>query len=249
MKKIISICSLIVVAALVVTVFTACGSDKKTDTNKNTTTTAAGVQNAEVVIGELTLKVNETNAEVFNDGKLFQTLSFPENKATPFSYDYAKEHYDFVDLNFDGNLDVYIAVADDDGIIYFYCWLYNATKKTFDYSIALSALTNISVDSAEQFLYAIGYDAEGNKVVSKYTFENGSLKFVESFNESDDIPEDVDQNVNNNTIGDKPNTGKPSTGDTTAPSGSTVETKPPLTTEYNPGNGIIIVDPTDEQWY
>ena len=133
MKKIISICSLIIVAALVVTVFTACGSKPETDTTSTTKVAAdnSGQNNANVVIGTLTLKVNENNAEVYNDGALLQVLTYPQGKGTPFSYEYAKEHYGLVDMNFDGETDVYIAVADDEGVIYYYCWLYNATAKEF----------------------------------------------------------------------------------------------------------------------
>lgn len=252
MKKIISICLLIVVVTLVVTVFTACGGKSESDTTTTTKVAAdnAGQNNKDVVIGTLTLKVNETNAEVYNDGALLQVLSYPKGKGTPFSYDYAKEHYGFADMNFDGETDVYIAVADDEGVIYYYCWLYNASAKEFQYSISLSALTNISVDSAEQLVFAIGFDANGNKVISKYTFVNGSLSFIESFNESEDIPEDIEQNVNNNTIGDKPVADNTVT-DTSKPvtDGTTGETKPLLTTEPNNGNGIVLVDPTDEVWY
>ena len=244
MKKIISICSLIVIAALVVTVFTACGGDD----NATTSTTSPATTTNEVVIGTLTLTVNETNAVVYNDGVLFQTLTFPQGKGTPFVFEYAKEHFDFIDMNFDGNLDVYIAVADDEGTIHYYCWLYNATTKVFDYSISLSGLTNISVNAAEQLIFAIGYDTDGNKVISKYTFENGSLKFLESYNEADEIPEDIDQNVNNNSIGDKPTTGGSATGGTTAPSGTNGTTKPLLTTQPQSG-GIVLVDPTEEVWY
>lgn len=243
MKKIISVCSLIIIAALVVTVFTACGGEE----GGTPTTTAPASTTNEVVIGTLTLTVNEANAVVYNDGTLFQTLAYPQGKGTPFVYEYAKEHYDFIDLNFDGNLDVYIAVADDEGTIHYYCWLYNATTKVFDYSISLSALTNISVNSAEQLVFSVGFDSDGNKVVSKYTFSNGSLTFIEAYNEADEIPEDVDQNVNDNVIGDKPATGGSVTG-TTAPSGANGTTKPLLTTEPNAG-GIIIVDPTEDVWY
>ena len=102
-----------------------------------------------VVVNGLSLKVNETSADVYNDGVLLQTLKFPQGMGTPFSFEYAKEHYGFLDMNFDGEYDVYIAVADVDGIIYYYCWLYNATAKEFQYSPALSDLKNISVDGAD----------------------------------------------------------------------------------------------------
>ncbi len=251
MKKIISICALIIVAAIVVTVFTACGSGKN---DKATTTAAATTTNIDaqnnVVVSGLSLKINETSADVYNDGVLIQTLKYPQGKGTPFSFEYAKEHYGFLDMNFDGEYDVYIAVADDDGIIYYYCWLYNATAKEFQYSPALSDLKNISVDGAEQIILAIGFDSEGNKVISKYTFVNGSLSFIEKFNETDEIPEDIVENMDNNAIGNKPVEGTPSV-DTSEPvtDNTTGETKPLLTTEPNSGGGIVLVDPTDEVWY
>lgn len=250
MKKIISLCSLIIVAAIVVTVFTACGGKTDTATTTSKTTAVADQNNADVVIGVLTLKVNETNAEVYNDGVLLQTLKYPQGKGTPFSYDYAKEHYGFLDMNFDGEYDIYIAVADDEGVIYYYCWLYNATAKEFQYSAALSDLENISVNNAEQFILAIDYDAEGNKVVSKYTFVNGILSLVEAYNESEDIPEDIVDDMSNNAIGDKPVEGTPSV-DASKPvtDNTTGETKPLLTTEPNTGSGVILVDPTEEIWY
>lgn len=251
MKKIISVCSLIIVAAILVTVFTACGTDKGDGTTTTTAPSTTGVQKVE--IGELTLTVNESNAVVLNNGQTFQTLSYPQGKGTPFALEYAKDHYDFVDINFDGNLDLYIAVAEEDGVIYYYCWLYNATTCVFDYSVSLSALTNISIDSAEQLIYAVGISNDGKKVISSYTWVNGVLTFIESYGAEEDIPEDIQQSANNNTIGNKPNSEKPVTDNsTTAPAGNagTADTtKPLLTTEPNTGSGIVLVDPTDEVWY
>ena len=251
MKKIISICAIIIVAAIVVTVFTACGSgknDKATTTAAATTTDIYAQNNTDVVIGELTIEVREDKGIVYNNGSEFRTLIYPKGKNTPFNLEYAKEHYDLIDLNFDGNIDAYIAVADDNGVIYYYCWLYNATTTQFDYNPHLSSYNNISVDSEEQVIYAVGYNAEGRKVISKYMWENGIPVFVESFGIDEDIPENIEQSANNNTIGDKPNSGKPVVG-TTEPSGTTGETKPLLTTEPNSGGGIVLVDPTEEVWY
>ena len=159
---------------LSIIIHTICGSGKN---DKAATTTNIDAQN-NVVVSGLSLKVNETSADVYNDGVLLQILKYPQGMGTPFSFEYAKEHYGFLDMNFDGEYDVYIAVADDDGIIYYYCWLYNATAKEFQYSPALSALKNISVDGAEQIILAIHFDSEGNKVISKYTFVNGSLIYL-----------------------------------------------------------------------
>lgn len=249
MKKIISLCSIIVITALFVTMFAACGgADNDTTT---VPTTAAGGENVNpdvVEIGKLTLKVNENEAVVYNDGEEFRKLIYPKNYRVEFDYDYAKEHYDLIDLNFDGNLDAYIAVADEDGLIYFYCFLYNATTTQFDYNSHLSAFNNISVDSAEQLIYAVGYTDDGRKVISKYNWENGIPVFVEAFGADEDIPEEVEQSAGSNTIGDKPHVDDPAEEDTTA-SGSAGETKPLLTTEPNNQGGIVLVDPTEEQWY
>ncbi len=212
MKKIISICAVILSLALLITVFAACGKNEGDDT----TTTTAEVAVAD---GEYSLEVAATSATVKKGDAVFQELKYPQGIGYEFDLAYAKEHYEFIDMNFDGNLDLYVAVSKVDNVISYYCWLYNATDNKFDYSASLSALKNISVDSAEQLVLSKTY-FNGIEKVTTYEWVDGVLTIKESYgDEGETIPQNIMQSLNDNTIGEVSNTEKTTANTTTQANG------------------------------
>ena len=84
MKKIISLCWVVLVFALMITVFSACGDN----TEDNTTTQSS--ENAVVDTKGFSVEISEATAVVKKDGKEYQTLKYPINAGMPFDLDYAK---------------------------------------------------------------------------------------------------------------------------------------------------------------
>ncbi len=197
MKKIIALCSVIVVLAIVVTAFTACG-DKTED---NTTETTAATTGTGVELGGVVVEIGKDNAVIKEDGFVVQTLKYPENSKVKFDLEYAQEHYEFIDFNFDGVNDFYIATSTEDGVINYYCWLYNETTELYEYSKDLSALKNISVNADKHMVISTIPQSEGNKITC-YKWVDGVLTLDKSYDSSKDkIPEDVTNVVENNSIG------------------------------------------------
>ena len=197
MKKIITLCSLLVCIAVVVTMFASCGKNTEDSTTAPETYIAA-VENEGF---SFTAEVGEKETIIKNNGEVYQTLKYPMNAGYPFDYKYAKERSQFIDMNFDGQPDFYIAVSAEAETIYYYCWLFNATTKKFDFSVSLSGLTNISVDADTHTIYSTFAYGDTTKVVS-YKWVNGALVNADEYdNVSDTIPPEVTQAVSNNIIG------------------------------------------------
>ena len=204
MKKIIMLCSVLLTLALIVTMFTACG-----DKPEDETTTTAENQSASIDEVGFTAVIGDTEATVKKDGKEFQILKYPNNPNVTFDKAYAEKHNEFLDMNFDGQPDFYIAISSIDGDITYYCWLYNATTNQFDYSIILSALKNISVDAENHRVVSTVKNGASSVVVS-YHWVDGDLVLEKKY-ESSSVPEEITKVVEDNAIGtDKPTT-KPST--------------------------------------
>ncbi len=246
MKKIISVSALILIIAIIATAFAACG-DKKEDETTTQPTTAA-TQNAFAP----TITISEDGAMVaYGDGKI-QKLSFPEGYENEYDFEYAKEHYDFVDLNFDKVLDISIAIAKNGDEISFYCWLYDSVTNGYVYSKELSALKNISVDADKKQILSTKVK-NGKETVKVYSWVEGKLTEQKSYGENGEtVPPAVSETIKNNTVGtDK----KPSTGSTTKPNaskpaGTTKPNSNKPTTTTKPSGGVQIAegDP-DEGWY
>ncbi len=273
MKKIIAICSLILCVALLVTVFTSCDGKKDDVSNQESESYVASVNNGEF---SFTAEVGENETVIKNNGKVYQTLKYPVNPGYPFDYSYAKERSQFIDMNFDGQADFYIAVSAEAETIYYFCWLFNATTKQFDYSVSLSGLTNISVDAENQVIYSTFKYRDTTKIVS-YRWVDGQLKNDEIYDTSSDtIPAEVTEGAKENAIGTvtrpaltttkpkpteenkKPtkNNNNTSTGTTansgnTTSSSTTAEDKPLNTTTTEPQtNGIQIeTGNIDDGWF
>ncbi|MBE6795007.1 MAG: hypothetical protein E7533_00285 [Ruminococcaceae bacterium] len=228
MKKIIASCSVLLALSLVFALFAGCGG--KGD-DGNTTTT----KNNTVTINGLTAEIEKTSATIKKDGEVFQKLEYPVNPDFKFDLEYAKSHYEFKDMNFDGVPDFYIAASKEGDVISFMCWLFNDTNKTFEYSIILSSLKNISVDTENQRIYST-INFEGVEKVVAYKWVDGSLDFDKQYdNSSDTIPEDVAGNVQSNSIGVNAETSADDETTTKAPKPSKGDkddtTKKPVTTD------------------
>lgn len=258
MKKITMLCSVLVALALIVTMFTACG-DKSED---ETTTTTVENQSATIDENGFTVEIGDTQATVKKDGKEFQVLKYPNNPNIVFDKAYAEEHNEFLDMNFDGQPDFYIAVSSVNGDINYYCWLYNATTNQFDYSIILSALKNISVD-AENHRILSTTNKDGSSIVFSYHWVDGDLVLEKKYDDST-VPEEITKVVEENAIGtDKPTT-KPSSGskettqktdkpaNTQTAESTTKVNKPANTTTTKPyiSDGVQLgTGDMDEGWY
>lgn len=266
------LCSVLVILALVVTMFTACGDkpdDEKTSTT--TTTTSSSVNNQTEYIDEngFSVIIGDTEAVVKKDGKEFQILKYPNNPNVTFDKAYAEKHYEFLDMNFDGQPDFYIAINAIDGDVSYYCWLYNATTNQFDYSIILSALKNISVDASNHRVLSTS-KSSGSTVVFSYHWVDGDLVLEKKY-DSSSVPEEITKVVEENAIGtDRPTTNSSSdsaetTGKTNKPNkpnndkpednatnSTTKVKKPAITTTTNPdlGDGVMLATgDIDEGWY
>lgn len=212
MKKIITLCALVLAFALMITVFTACGDN----TEDNTTTQAT-----EAVKKGFSAEIGEASAIIKKDGKEFQTLKYPMNSGVTIDLDYASKNNEFIDMNFDGVPDFYIAASNQNGVISYHCWLYNATSNQFDYSVSLSGLQNISVDAENHRI--LSHSMVGNEEhVFSYRWEEGQLKFDSDYSaDNGGIPEDVTQVVSDNAIGVE----KPTVNNTTEKSDKAETTK------------------------
>lgn len=267
MKKIVSICAVILSVALLITVFAACGKNEGTDTPESTTAEA-------VVEGDYSLEVTATKAIVKKGDSVFQELSYPNGIGYEFDLEYAKEHYEFLDMNFDGNLDLYLAVCKVDNVINYYCWLYNATDNRFEYSPILSELKNISIDPYEQLVLS-KYYYNGVEKVSSYEWVDGKLQLKETYgDEGVTIPQSIVQSYTDNAIGEVSNSEKtttqattkapegaePTTGSQGSQGGSIADnktttapktTKPLLTTTSPANQGIELLPsaPSNDGWY
>ncbi len=261
MKKIIAMCSVLVIVSLLIVCFASCSGN-----NDNETTTSSDTTGNVVSDVLYSAEVGESSAVIKSGDEVFQTLSYPNNPNIVFDYAYAKEHFEFIDMNFDGQPDFYIAVSKQGSDIYYYCWLYNATTNKFDYSISLSALKNISVDSLHQQIISTVYSDEGEKAIC-YRWVDGVLKYTEDYDSANDtIPEEITQVVQQNSIGsdkkpaqstqaNKPATtvkNEKPTKENATNTTTAATTKPSAITTTSPASGGVVLNTNadiDDGWY
>lgn len=201
MKKIFTACCTIIAIALMITVFNACGKDKTDNESKNESVLQTSAPGVSANVGDTVFaaRVKEDCIEILNADKVYQTLKFQQDSSQPFDREYAAEHFEFIDMNFDGQPDFYVATANDGEFTYYYCWLYNATTKQFDYSVSLSALKNITVDSENQRILTTS-EKDGKTLIVSYRWINGELSY-----DTDYATEKVSDTITENILG----TGKP----------------------------------------
>ncbi len=226
MKKIITLCSLILTLAIVVTAFTACGDNKDNDTT-------TGNDSSVSVDAGFVAEIGESEAVIKSGSEVYQTLKYPINSGMKFDKTYAEKNNAFLDMNFDGEPDFYIAISSDNGVINYFCWLYNATTKKFDYSVILSALKNISIDSDYHRVLS-NLTVDGEQHILSYKWVDGQLLLDTDYNDAEsEIPEDITKVVEDNAIGlEKPTTSTPDSVDTTKENNATSD----VSVDNNSGN-------------
>lgn len=238
MKKIITLCSVLLVLSIIVTAFTACGDKTESETTTD----------AQIVSTDFIAEIKKNETVIKKDGAVFQTLKYPENSGVEFDKKYASKNNAFIDMNFDGKKDFYIAVNSVDGVISFYCWLYNESTNQFEYSELLSALKNISID-ADNHRVLSNVEIDGGKHVFSYKWVDGQLALDSDYSDDNGgIPEEITNVVTNNAIGtqtttssnsDKTETTKKNSADSNKT--TTKVNKPSNTTTTKPqGNKIVL---------
>ncbi len=219
MKKIFALCSLIICVSLVLTIFVSCGKGDENEPTDANESNVVSVTNGDFAF---TAEIGAENTVIKNNGEEYQTLNYPTNAGYAFDLAYAKSHAEFKDMNFDGQPDFYIAVSVNGDTIYYYCWLFNATSKKFDFSVSLSGLTNISVDTDNQVIYSTN-TANGEVKIVAYVWANGQLSLKEVYDEVEDtIPPEVTEAAQQNAIG---TVTKPEKTTSAAPAKTTKEDK------------------------
>lgn len=196
MKKIIALCAAILSIAVIITAFTAC--DSKPGNGEETVSDNKTFIKDEAVFSAV---VGESSVVIMRGDEVYQTLKFPVNSGYSVDVKYAQEHYEFIDMNFDGLRDFYVALGDNSGVINYFCWLFNDTTKEYDYSVTLSGLRNISVDSYNHRIISTEVK-NGITVWSTYKWVNGVLTFDSKHTSEDEsIPEEITNAAQNNAIG------------------------------------------------
>lgn len=194
MKKIVAICSVILSLAIIFTVFTSCVKKENEVAEGNKTYTA---DNGDVYSAQ----IGDSNVVIMVNDEVYQTLNYPNNPGFVFVKEYAQEHYEFIDMNFDGIPDFYVAACKNGDDVSYFCWLYNDTTKEFDYSVSLSALKNISVDAYNQKILSTISGGDNPRVAS-YQWVNGILTFENEYGKNDEtVPEEIKEIVSENVIG------------------------------------------------
>ena len=241
MKKIIALCSVLLSLVLIVTLFTACGDNTKK--NPDGTTNEVFEETGFSVV------IEKDKAIISKDGEKYQEVEYPKNSDVKFNKKYAKQNNEFIDMNFDGKEDFYIAVNSVDGEISYYCWLFNDTTKEFDYSVILSELKNISVDAENQKILS-SVELDGEEHILSYTWVDGQLTLDSDYSEENGgIPDNVTQSATDNAIGvTKPN--KPSKTESTTKKNNSSDndkttkpnSKPSNTTTTSPNGGGVVLE-------
>lgn len=254
MKKIILSCSVLLVLSLLIVSFVGCSGDKNIDDS------TLNASDDNVVTTGYTAEISTDSAVIKKDGVEFQTVKYPINPGFAFDLEYAKGNYEFKDMNFDGIPDFYIATSNENGVINFFCWLFNDTTKQFDYSSSLSALKNISIDAENQCIYS-KIVFKGTERVVCYRWVNGVLRLDAQYDTATDtLPADITQAVQDNAIGSNK---KPSNTDktqattaadknnnaSTTKKPSTATTTAVNTTSDNSGNVSLATGDIDDGWF
>lgn len=255
MKKFISLIAGITAIMVAVLCFSSCkGNEEGSETPQD------------VVNVGYSAEVTENSVKVYKDDVFVQELNYPENKKADLVLAFAQNHISFKDLDFDGNLDLCLALSTAEVGFNYCCWIYNATNNEFVYNEQLSAFSSITVDAVNKHIISTEKNAEGASVFVVYEWVDGQLKKLET---KDEMPSSAEGNVlgsvssvdttsrapensgaNNNTTsgsGNSGNTGNTNNQQTDVPTtnGTIVEN-----TTQQTGSGIqLSPDQYGETWY
>ena len=236
-KKILAASVAVLLLASCIVLFAACGKKEGGET-----TEPVSESTGEVVEKGFSAEINEKTLEVYKDGVPFQSINYLENKIDTVNLDFAKEHIEFIDLNFDGQDDICLSISEKKGVISHVCWLYDVKKSSFVFSEELSALKNISVDAQEKQIISETVGEE-KSVLTCYEWKEGKLTEVKKLDsDSESVPEPVKDAISKNSLGTKKSDGKSTTAAPVKPSEKT--TKPANTKPTQPAKPTKPAKPT-----
>ncbi len=183
-KTIIIAVSAAVLVVIGVVIAVLCGNNKKQDNSYN-----------------FSAEIKTNMIEFYNGDELIQIDKYPDSKLYDFDFEYAKEHIEFKDINFDGKTDACLAISKNGEVIKFMCWLWE--NERFVYNKELSALTSISVDSDNKQIIAVDFTKDESEYVN-YKWVEGVLTEVSRYKvNAPDVPAEVIEAVENNAVGIK----------------------------------------------
>ncbi len=155
------------------------------------------------IIEGYSAEVFDTYIEIYDGDELIQKEEYPEDKNAEFDIDYAKEHIEFVDVNFDGNEDLCLAINAKKTVISYYCWLYDTESGKFVFSDELSKLKTISLNEEKHQIISVE-TKKGKDIYVCYEWVDGKLTKVKSIDaDSPDVPVEIIEAVENNSVGVK----------------------------------------------
>lgn len=186
-----------------------------------------GNKNKNLPVNTYSAEVHSEYIEFFDGDELIQVDRYPEGVINYVDFEYAKEHIEFVDLDFDGKLDACLAISKNNNVIKYVCWI--NTDGRFVYNKELSKLTTISVDDKNKEIIAVNYSENGDEYVV-YIWENGILTEKSRMKtDSPDVPAEIVEAVQNKSVGNK-------TDETTKTRSETSESTVETTKKQNNGN-------------
>ena len=112
-----------------------------------------------------------------DDGDRILRIDLPEESEyyASLDYDYAVEHTVFQDMNFDGELDLYVPCSVTTANLEGMAWLWDEEAGKFVFSEELSALYELTVFPDEELITSQDYSDPDCILCSEYKWEDGKL--------------------------------------------------------------------------
>ncbi len=120
----------------------------------------------------------------FQDGYFLIFDEFKDRKFTVFAENYSTQKTDgkpvsiFEDMNFDGHTDFGVCYYKDALNFYYFCFLWNATQRSFDYYLPLSNLANPEFINENKTVIAHERLTVSRTVNKTFVYSGGSLSQV-----------------------------------------------------------------------
>ncbi|MBR2875715.1 MAG: hypothetical protein IKC01_01105 [Clostridia bacterium] len=210
MKKVfLTALVLMSVFTLVFSLASCKGSEGTDVTVEETENIAAGKVN-----GGYSAELTADSLKVYKDEVFVQELLIPENKKTALVLEFAQNHINFKDLNFDGNEDICVSIVSTiDGFEYC-CWIFDTEKGEFVYNETLSSLSAITIDETNKQIVSKETNADGEEIYIIYEWNNGDFVKIEEKNEKPDSAEEsiIGSQSSNATTSRKPSSSNNDSG-------------------------------------
>lgn len=117
------------------------------------------------------------------EGKLFQSFEFPSKGEyyTSLDFEFAFERTVFQDMDFDGNVDLYVPCSVTTPNLEGMAWLWDTKEKEFTLSEELSALYELTVYPEDEVLSSQDYSDPEKILCREYQWEDGKLKIISEY--------------------------------------------------------------------